>query len=220
MKTNQNGFTSLSVIAAVIIVLIIAGTGIWFYNQNSGLKPVSQPNTPPEQNEPVTDSALPEVQTVEEGQTVTSSNEQNLSASPDNNIVSMPEDEKITLLASVKGCAESLQEVATKTVGEGIEQNPTIIALGNEIRYFRAINHLCGRKVEIEKEKIGNTINIYEIWSGMGAKCQCFSTIGAIISNVPSGNYTINVYEKGTEPGTGNAPMPQNLIISQSLAIR
>jgi hypothetical protein len=119
------------------------------------------------------------------------------------------------LFPSVKGCAETESGMSTKALGQ-TEREPKIEVDGNEILYSRAINHLCCRKVEIEKE-IENSINIYEVWSGIGCKCICFSEIEARIKNVPPGNYTVNVYEKGTEPG--GEPMEQKLIISKNVVI-
>jgi hypothetical protein len=130
------------------------------------------------------------------------------------------EKSEITLLSSVKGCAESDQGMATKGFGEGIEQESKIEVLGNQIKYSRAINHLCCRKADIEKEKENSIINIYEVWSGIGCKCMCFSEIEAILDNVPIGNYTVNVYEKGTQPGDNNELMEQKLIMSQDVDIK
>ena len=118
----------------------------------------------------------------------------------------------------VKGCAETDSGMAVKSSGEGeiIEQEPEIEIIGGKIIYSRAINHLCCRKAEIEKEIGESTINIYEVWSGLGCKCICFSEIEAEIENLPSETYTINVYEKGTDPTT-QEPMEEKLIISRAI---
>lgn len=127
--------------------------------------------------------------------------------------------QNITLSLLVKGCAETDKGMATKAFGEGIEQKPKIEVNGNEVLYSRAINHLCCRKAEIEKEIQNSVINIYEVWSGIGCKCMCFSEIGAKLSNVPSGTYAVNIYEKGTKPGS-EEPMEQKLIISQNIVVQ
>lgn len=119
----------------------------------------------------------------------------------------------------VKGCAKTDEGIATKSLGKKTEQNPKIDVNGNEVLYSRAINHLCCRKAEIEKGISGSTINIFEDWSGIGCKCECFSEIEATLSNVPSGSYVVNVYEKGTESGS-DGPMEQKLIITRKINVR
>jgi hypothetical protein len=131
-------------------------------------------------------------------------------------VIQKTEKNKITLSSSIKGCAESDRGMAT-TYGEEKEQEPKIEVTGNEIDYSRAINHTCCRKVDMQKEITGSSINIFEVWSGSGCYCMCFSNIGAKLTNIPVGHYTVNVYEKGTQPGGNNEPMEQKLIISQSV---
>ncbi|MEM7826856.1 MAG: hypothetical protein QXQ40_01380 [Candidatus Aenigmatarchaeota archaeon] len=125
--------------------------------------------------------------------------------------------QNIILSPLVKGCAETGEEIASKSLVE--EQEPKIDVNGNEVLYLRAINHLCCRKVEIEKEIRNSVINIYEVWSGIGCRCICFSEIGAKLQNVPPGSYTINVYEKGTKPEI-KEPMEQKLIISKDIIVQ
>ncbi|MEM7819561.1 MAG: hypothetical protein QXD48_01900 [Candidatus Aenigmatarchaeota archaeon] len=124
----------------------------------------------------------------------------------------------IVFFSLVKGCAETDKGMATKLINE-TEQEPKIEVYGNEILYSRAIKHLCCRKVEIEKEIAKPVINIYEVWSGNGCRCICFSEIQAKLQIVPSGFYVINVYEKGTQPESGE-PMNQTTIISQNIIIQ
>lgn len=119
----------------------------------------------------------------------------------------------------VKGCAENDKNELTRYQNEEKEQEPKIDVNGNEIFYSRAIKHLCCRKAEIEKEIENSVINIYEIWTGIGCKCICFSEIGAKIQNIPRGIYTINVYEKGTRPESEEL-MEEKLIISQKVVIK
>lgn len=125
--------------------------------------------------------------------------------------------QNIVLSSSIKGCAETDKGEATKSMGE-TGQEPKIEMIGNQIKYSRAINHLCCRKAEIEKETSGFTINIFEDWSGPGCKCTCFSRIEATLNNVPPGSYTINVYEKGIKPGDGEI-MERKLIITQYISV-
>ena len=134
--------------------------------------------------------------------------------------VTSPNLQNMILLPSVKGCAETDKGMATKEFGGGTEQEPKIEVIGNEIVYSRAINHLCCRKVEIEKETEDSVINIYEVWSGVGCKCICFSEIEAKLQNVPAGTYTVNVYEKGVKPSGGNEPREEKLIISEEVTVQ
>jgi len=136
-----------------------------------------------------------------------------------NQIAASDELKGILLLPSVKGCAETANGMTTKSLGGGTEQEPKIEINGNEVVYSRATNHLCCRKVEIAKETRKSVINIYEVWSGIGCKCMCFSEIKAELQNVPSGTYTVNVYVKGTE-SISEAPMGQILIISREITVR
>ena len=125
----------------------------------------------------------------------------------------------IILYPSVKGCAETDQGKETRSLSGGTVIEPEISVNGNEVLYSRAINHLCCRKAEIEKETDNSVINIYEVWSGIGCKCICFSEIEAKLQNIPSGTYTVNVYEKGTQAAS-EEPMDQTLIISQNIVIQ
>ena len=125
----------------------------------------------------------------------------------------------VILLPSVKGCAETDDRMTTRASEGGTEQEPKIEAVGNEVVCSRAMNHLCCRKAEITKETTESAINIYEVWSGIGCRCMCFSEIKAVLKDVPPGTYTVNVYAKGTEPLT-EAPMEQALVISREITVR
>lgn len=124
---------------------------------------------------------------------------------------------EMSLSYSVKGCAETDKGVATKSYGT--EKEPKIEIVENKIIYSRAINNQCCRKAVIEKETKDNIINIYEVWSGVGCKCICFSEIEATIDNIPKGHYVVNVYEKGIKPGDNNEPMDQKLIATKEIDI-
>jgi len=137
----------------------------------------------------------------------------------DYEVVEEEKEENITLSSSVKGCAETKEGTTAKSIGKETEKEPTIKVNGNNVVYSRALNHLCCRKAEIEKEIDDFTINIYEIWTGIGCKCICFSEIEAKLKNIPSGTYKVNVYEKGTQPGT-DEPMEQTLIISEEITVQ
>lgn len=121
----------------------------------------------------------------------------------------------ISFTSSVKGCAETEKGMATRAFNE--EREPSIAVFGNKLIYDRAISHLCCRKVEMKREIAGSKINIYEVWSGAGCRCICFSEIGATLENLPSGTYSVSVYEKGTNPD-GSA-MEQVLIISKEIKV-
>jgi hypothetical protein len=123
----------------------------------------------------------------------------------------------VALSSLVKGCAETDKGMETRGADE-TERAPSITISGNQINYSRAINHQCCRKAVIEKEISGSAINIFEVWSGEGCRCICFSEIEATLENIPAGHYAVNVYEKGTKPdGTS---MEQATIISKEIDVR
>lgn len=118
----------------------------------------------------------------------------------------------------VKGCAETDQGLGTRAAGGENEQEPTIEVFGNTVRYTRALQHQCCRKVEIEHEIQGAEITLSEIWSGEGCRCECFSEIQVDLEFVPAGNYLVRVYEKGTQPGSSE-PMETKLLISVEISV-
>jgi hypothetical protein len=118
----------------------------------------------------------------------------------------------------VKGCAETDQGMASRAAGGENEQEPAIEVIGNTLRYTRALQHQCCRKVEFEQEIQGTEITLYEVWSGEGCRCECFSEIQVDLEFIPAGNYRMRVYEKGTQPGSSE-PMEQKLLISVKISI-
>jgi hypothetical protein len=90
--------------------------------------------------------------------------------------------------------------------------------IGNTLRYTRALQHQCCRKVEFEHEIQGTGITLYEVWSGEGCRCECFSELQVDLEFVPLGKYLVRVYEKGTQPGSSE-PMEQKLLISVEISI-
>jgi hypothetical protein len=118
----------------------------------------------------------------------------------------------------VKGCAKTDQGMASRAAGGESEQEPAIEVIGNTVRYTRALQHQCCRKVEFEQEIQGANITLYEVWSGEGCRCECFSEIQAVLEFIPAGNYLVRVYEKGTQPGSSE-PMEQKLLISVEISV-
>ncbi|MFH0817114.1 MAG: hypothetical protein V1909_00595 [Candidatus Micrarchaeota archaeon] len=118
---------------------------------------------------------------------------------------------------TVKGCAENNINVETRGLLQD-DRGPGLIISGNQIRYYRAINHLCCRKAVIRSEISTSEINIYEEWSGRGCKCMCFSEIEAVSERLPPGQYSVTVYETGTKPVTGE-PMEKTTILTKELFI-
>lgn len=129
------------------------------------------------------------------------------------------ESEDIVFSSLINGCAESIEQRETLTKGNEIEQEPKIEINKNSVIYSRAINHICCRKVEVEKEVRGSVLNIYEVWGGDTCKCMCFTEIGARFDNVPLGIYSVNVYEKGKIPSQTEESIELKLIISQNISI-
>ncbi len=119
--------------------------------------------------------------------------------------------------SSVKGCAESDSGVNVR----GLEQNdrgPGFLLSGNQLVYYRAVNHLCCRKAVVRSEVTGSRIDVYEVWSGQGCRCMCFSEIEASIERLAPGRYTVNVYETGTKPGSSEQ-MEKTTILTKELLI-
>jgi hypothetical protein len=129
-----------------------------------------------------------------------------------------PNMQNIIFMPSVKGCAETAKGETARAIN-GTEQAPRIEVVGNQIKYSRALHHLCCRKATVEQGMSGPSISIYEDWSGIGCKCICFSEIEASISNVQPGSYVVNVYEKGTRPDSGER-MEQKLLITQNVHVQ
>jgi hypothetical protein len=129
-----------------------------------------------------------------------------------------PHSGEIMLTSLVQGCAETEEGMATRSLGEEIDREPTLTVQRDQITYTRAIHHLCCRKVEIRGEITGATIALSEHWSGPGCRCICFSEIEATLANLPSGSYNLTISEQGTEPGS-EMPMETTVLLYQEVAI-
>jgi hypothetical protein len=123
----------------------------------------------------------------------------------------------MALVPSVRGCAQAEGGSATKGGADGEEKEPALEVVGHTIRYSRSIHHLCCRTVEFNFTVKGPDIAVYEIWSGMGCKCICFSDIAASLESVPAGFYLVRVYESGTSPD--GEPMEEKLLISKGVSV-
>jgi hypothetical protein len=128
----------------------------------------------------------------------------------------LPNPPEPQLALQVKGCAETDQGMASRAAGGESEQEPAIEVIGEEIRYTHALQHQCCRKVEFTHEIQGNEISLYEVWSGEGCRCECFSEIQADLEFIPAGNYLVQVYERGTQPGSSE-PMEEKLLVSEEI---
>jgi hypothetical protein len=120
----------------------------------------------------------------------------------------------INLKPMVRGCAETDKGMAARAEGKEVE--PSIEVVGNSILYSRSIQHQCCRKVEFEYTIKDQDIMLYEIWSGEGCRCMCFSEIGAELENIPAGSYTMRVIMKDGLPGI---PSEDPLIIEKEIKI-
>jgi hypothetical protein len=125
--------------------------------------------------------------------------------------------DNVEFSCSVRGCAETENGLATRGADEA-ERGPSIMISGNQVTYSRAINHLCCRKAVIQKDISPGRIDIYEVWSGLGCRCMCFSEMEATVKGLPAGRYSVNVYEQGTTP-EGN-PMERSVVVSRDVWIR
>lgn len=124
----------------------------------------------------------------------------------------------VRFFSSVKGCAESASDAPTRAMGQS-ERGPSVMVSGNSVIYSQALSHLCCRKAELQNELGKGEIIIFETWSGQGCRCMCFSEIEAKLENLPSGHYTLTVYERGTEPGSSKQ-MEQTVIVTKEVGIR
>jgi hypothetical protein len=122
------------------------------------------------------------------------------------------------LSPAVKGCAETDQGMTSRASSGESEKEPSIEVIGNTLRYTRSLQHQCCRKVEFDYEIQGADITLYEVWSGEGCRCMCFSEIQVDLEFIPAGNYRMRVYEKGTQPGS-NEPMVTKLLISVEISV-
>jgi len=124
---------------------------------------------------------------------------------------------QIVLSSSIKGCAETDQGLATRGLNDDKLKDPAIEVIDGRLSYSRAINHTCCRKVEVQKNIEDSVINISEVWSGPSCRCICFSEISAILANIPAGNYTVNIFETGTQ--SDGTQMEAKLIITNEVNI-
>ena len=129
-----------------------------------------------------------------------------------------PHSGEIMLTSQVQGCAETEEGMATRSIEEEIDREPTLIVQGDQITYARAIHHLCCRKVEMRGEITGATIALSEHWSGPGCRCICYSEIVTTLGDLPSGSYNLTIFEQGTEPGS-DMPMETTVLLQQEVTI-
>ena len=116
----------------------------------------------------------------------------------------------------VKGCADSENGIETRGPLND-DRGPGVVLSGNSLVYYRAVNHLCCRKAEARVEFSGFEIDLYEVWSGQGCRCTCFSEIIAGVDRFPPGRYTLNVYETGTK--ADGEPMEKATILTKEFFI-
>ncbi len=108
--------------------------------------------------------------------------------------------------------------MASRAAGGESEKEPSIEVIGNTLRYTHALQHQCCRKIEFEQEIQGTEITLYEVWSGEGCRCECFSELQVDLEFIPAGNYLVCVYEKGAQPGSSE-PMEEKLLISVEISV-
>ena len=98
------------------------------------------------------------------------------------------------ITVNVTGCASLGTNAAAQTrspentVGRHLEVKPgTILYSGSE-------GHACCLRVDVQKQITGQKITLTQAWSGMPCRCLCTSLIQATISNLPPGQYQIELY--------------------------
>jgi hypothetical protein len=110
----------------------------------------------------------------------------------------------LNLTVQIKGCAAETITKSSVIITDSITHsnaNPFEIS-GDTLMYQRTLKHLCCRKVKVSATMQANTIKIEERWYGLGCKCQCVSTVEAIVLHVKAGDYRAIVIESGTDPIT------------------
>lgn len=128
----------------------------------------------------------------------------------------------LSIAAKVKGCAASAATKSVETIFDDItpaNSNPFTIS-GDTLMYRRTMKHLCCRKVTVEGTLQGNTIVVEEKWFGMGCKCECKSTVEAVITNLKQGQYNVLVMEGGTDPLTDKPQSARDTIWKGSIEIK
>ncbi|MBD3311894.1 hypothetical protein GF352_00310 [archaeon] len=118
---------------------------------------------------------------------------------------------------NITGCAETINGTTTRSRMPD-NTSPSITVKNGVLEYYRATSHLCARKAVVEHEINKSIITLYEVWTGLGARCICFSEINASIKGLTNGNYLVNVYETGVKPGS-NESMTPRLLVTETINI-
>jgi len=115
----------------------------------------------------------------------------------------------------VKGCLQE-GEAAKEREGKrgetpGEEVPAAIVVNGNNVTYSRATNHYCCLTANVGGEVGEGKISIIEKWGGSPCRCMCFSELGATSSDVPPGDYLVEVYRIDAEG--------RKLLLSQNIRV-
>jgi hypothetical protein len=124
----------------------------------------------------------------------------------------------------VEGCAgekktssvikEKQVDNFTLTVG------PVITVQGDSITYSRTLTHLCCRKARVSILQKDSILTIQEYWYHKGCKCQCNSTVSAVLNKIAAGNYQLYIIEAGTDPVDDKPMLLQDTIWAQRIVIK
>ena len=117
-----------------------------------------------------------------------------------------------TLSIQVDGCAATKTGMVLQARSPWTTTDPKIEVVGGGIRYSRAGQHQCCRKVEILKQVQKGKIVLTEYWTGEGCRCVCFSQIEATLTKLVSGDYEVTVYSGGIETTTHTNIEPKTLL--------
>jgi len=128
----------------------------------------------------------------------------------------------LSFAVKVKGCAAEATTKAVVMITDSLTEagaNPFKMT-GDTLLYRRTMKHLCCRKVKVDAALHDNTIVIEEKWHGYGCKCQCNSTIEAMVLHLKADSYNALVLSGGTDPLTNKPNTVKDTVWSGSIKVQ
>lgn len=130
---------------------------------------------------------------------------------------------------TVKGCAAIAEKADTKFPDSGefkdypdlpVPGEKGINTDGDSIVYSQYREHLCCRRVNVTTQRLGNVITFTENWYGRGCKCNCRSTLRAVVNQLPKGEYRVYAIYTATDPFDDKPNNGRDTIFSQQVIIK
>jgi hypothetical protein len=130
----------------------------------------------------------------------------------------------ITLSWKIEGCAEEKKTSSVRKNNPAdnfpLTVGPAIVVKGDSITYSRTLTHLCCRKARVSILQKDSILTIQEYWYHKGCKCQCNSTVSAVLNKIAAGNYQLYIIEAGTDPVDDKPMLLQDTIWVQRINIK